>query len=92
MKFTADKELLERVCVRLSSPLIIIIAPLFHVNPHELCGSPDQAAHYHKICPNLVASSLTLCLAALWLKVFWFRNEERGNEPLSSINNYERLD
>jgi hypothetical protein len=42
--------------------LVIILSPLLHTHlspPHEVCGSPDHAAHYHTVCPKLGSSSLT---------------------------------
>jgi hypothetical protein len=45
---------------------VSIIPPLLHTHlspPHELCNSPDQAAHYHTAGPTLGASSLTRHLA-----------------------------
>jgi hypothetical protein len=53
-------------------PLLVIITPLLHTNlspPHEVCNSPDQAAHYHTLGPKLGASSLTRHLAGLGLMV-----------------------
>jgi hypothetical protein len=35
-------------------PLLTIIPP-----PHEMCDSPDQAAHYHALSPKLGASYVT---------------------------------
>jgi hypothetical protein len=52
------------------SPLIITIPPLLHTHlsqPHEVCDSPDQAAHYHTLGTKLAASSLKL--AGLGVKV-----------------------
>jgi hypothetical protein len=43
-------------------PPLIIIPPLLHTHlspPHEMCDSPDQAAHYHTLGTKLGASSLT---------------------------------
>jgi hypothetical protein len=43
-------------------PPLITIPPLLHNHlspPHEVCDSPDQAAHYHSLGPKLGASSLT---------------------------------
>jgi hypothetical protein len=42
-------------------PLSNIIPPLLHTHlspPHEMCDSPDQVAHNHKLGPKLGASSL----------------------------------
>jgi hypothetical protein len=33
--------------------------------PHDVCDSPDQAAHYHTLGPKLGASSLTRHLAGI---------------------------
>jgi hypothetical protein len=40
--------------------------------PHEVCDSPEQAAHYHIRGPKLGASSLTRHLAGLGAKVVSF--------------------
>jgi hypothetical protein len=37
----------------------LTIAPQSSSPPHEMCDSPDQAAHYHILGPKLRASSLT---------------------------------
>jgi hypothetical protein len=45
---------------------------LTHLSPpHEVCVSPDQAAYYHTVGPNLGASSATRCLAGLGVKAFF---------------------
>jgi hypothetical protein len=52
-------------------PLLITIPPLLYTHlspPHEVCCSPDQAAHYHTLDPKLCASSLSLHLASLGVK------------------------
>jgi hypothetical protein len=57
-----------------SFPLLITIPPLPHTHlslSHEVCNSPDQAAHYHTCDPKLGASSLTQHLAGLGIKVFF---------------------
>jgi hypothetical protein len=55
MVFTVDEVILEHDFLRVSSvPLLIIIAPLFdtQISPHpEMCGSPEQASHYHFLGP-----------------------------------------
>jgi hypothetical protein len=56
-----DEVALERV----SFPSLIIIPPFLH----EVCDSPDQAAHYHTLGPKFGASFLTGHLAGLGVKV-----------------------
>jgi hypothetical protein len=41
--------------------------------PHEVCDSPNQAAHYHTLGPKLEAPSLTRHLACLGAKVVFKR-------------------
>jgi hypothetical protein len=52
-------------------PLLIIILQLLysHLSRTEVCGSPDQAAHYHIVSPNLLFLSMTWHLACLEVKV-----------------------
>jgi hypothetical protein len=38
--------------------------------PHEVCDSPDVAAHYHTVGHMLGVSSLTVHLAGLGVKIF----------------------
>jgi hypothetical protein len=44
--------------------------------PHQMCGSPDQAAHYHNPGPKLRASSVTPTLSwsrsigTLWYNLY----------------------
>jgi hypothetical protein len=74
--FVVDEVTLEQVFLRvLWFPLIIIIPPLLHTHlspPHEVCDSPDQAAHYHTLSPKLGASSLIRHFASLGVKVVQF--------------------
>jgi hypothetical protein len=52
--------------------LLIVMSPLFTIDlspPHEVCNSPDQAAHYHILGFKLGDLSVTRYLAGLGLKV-----------------------
>jgi hypothetical protein len=52
-------------------PPVSIIPPLLrtYVSPsHEMCNSPDLAAHYHTLCPELGASPLTRHVASVGTK------------------------
>lgn len=45
---------------------LLIISPLLHGHlspPHEVCDNPDQAEHFHTLCPNFIISTLTWHLA-----------------------------
>jgi hypothetical protein len=62
--------------------LLVIIAPFVHSRlplPHEVCGSSDQATHYHTLGLMLGASSLTRHLVGLgvkWYYLFIWRKTE----------------
>jgi hypothetical protein len=47
------------------------IAPYSSITPppHEMCDSPDQAAHCHTICPKIVGLFLIQPLASLGMRV-----------------------
>jgi hypothetical protein len=47
---------------------VSVIPPLLH----EVCDSPDQAAHCHTLCPTLGASSLTPHLAGTEERIIVF--------------------
>jgi hypothetical protein len=61
--FVVDKVALGQVFLRvLQFSPVSIIPPLLHIHlspSHEMCGSSDQAAHYHHLGPKLGASFLT---------------------------------
>jgi hypothetical protein len=84
----------------LSFPLLITIPPLLYTHlspPHEVCDSPDQAAHYHTLGAKLGASSLTRHWAGLGAKVALVQGLvdsscEHGNEPPGFIKGGKYLD
>jgi hypothetical protein len=68
-----DEVALKQVFLRVFRfSLLINVPKLFHTHvptPHDVCDSPDQAAHYHTLGPNLRASSLTRQKVRLGVKV-----------------------
>jgi hypothetical protein len=49
--------------------------------PHEVCDSPDQAAHYHALGPKLWASSMTRNLAGKEERNIYFIQLHRWESP-----------
>jgi hypothetical protein len=52
--------------------LLIVISPLILTNLsplHEMCDSPDQAAHYHTLSPKFETSFLSRHVAGLGVMV-----------------------
>jgi hypothetical protein len=81
----------------LCSPPLITISPFLHTHlspPHEVCDSPDQAAHYHTLGAKLGASSLTQHLAGLGVKVSssYFMSAYIGDETCFEIHAKQRLE
>jgi hypothetical protein len=66
MGFLVDTVALGQVFLRVRFCPVNVIPCLLRTHlsqPHEVCDSPDQAAHYHALGPKLGASSLTRHLA-----------------------------
>jgi hypothetical protein len=65
-----DKVALEQVFLRvLQLSPAIIIPPLLHIHPsplHEVCYSPDQAAHHLTLRPKLGAGTSTWLISDLY--------------------------
>jgi hypothetical protein len=58
-------------------PPLITIPPLLHTYlspPHEVCDSPEQAAHYHTLGLKLEASSLTRLFILRTIKTLFGKN------------------
>jgi hypothetical protein len=75
VRFVVDEVALEQVflpCFRFSpANQLLIIPSLLHAHlslPHEVCDSPDQAAHYSTCGLKLGASSLIRHFAGLGVK------------------------
>jgi hypothetical protein len=75
VRFVVDEVALEQAFSELFGfPLLVIIPPLLHTHlspPHEMYDSPDQDVHYHILCLQLRAFSLTRHLAALGVRLFF---------------------
>jgi hypothetical protein len=74
MRFVTEEVAEERAVLRVCFILLFIFPPQLHTHlspAHEVCGCPEQAAHYFTLGPKLGALFLTRHLPCPGIKVLW---------------------